>query len=1209
MKLQERATMKTATTRFRYSIWILFFSLLFSACAGGGGGSPETARVGLTLKVPSAPAKSPSSGHAKAFAAAPESIAAIGVSVVDAEGRLLTSTRVAVSAGQEVFITLEVPAGPARRFTVQAMDPSGIVLFQGEASADLAPGASSFLAIRMEPVNLASTLSLSPTTLLILLGKTAPFTATHTGPGDRALIWSVDDIPNGNPLVGTITPTGETTARYTAPNQSPESNRVTIKAASASNPELFATSTITLLNPSATVVINRLEGFDLSDCGSEASPCKTITQGLSLARAGQTLLVSGGTYTFNRGTDGESAPLRMKPGVNLQGAGFEETVLHFNGSDAPEGAGIVGADQTTLSGFTIQDDDSLRIQIDIDGGSPTISDNQFIDLCDGCSSTGIRVRGNARPILSGNRFGRNGSGLAAAVRVEDASPILSKNRFVGNGTAIQLLSNAAPKIEGNTITGNRIGLSADDRANPDLGGGASGSAGGNLLSCNTDADLSAPAAREMAARGNLWDHVPPRRGAEGNGVDLVLGEGRVDTAGASFAPAPCRVKISAPSEGAVIASGRNPVQITADADDPAGVAQVEFSLDGTPFSAAASAPYRALFPAQIADGPHTLAATLLNGFNRRSDTDVIRITVDNSGPAVSLSSPLQNATVGCGPVSIGADASDPVAGVSRVEFFQVGGAGESKIGEDTVAPYAASLSLTSNGRYTIRARAIDQAGNTGQSADVSFTYSCITGITISPPSATVRKGERQRFDVNPPAAVDWRAQGKVGGDDRVGVIGTDGTYTAPSLVPLQGNLPLEITVDAVLRSNGSVSNPASISILTGPRLEFDPNLPLTRPSQTSTDASGQRGVAFFRGQIYAVWSAKPVRADGWDVLFAESADGRSWTITTLAGGVDNQTQEPHPVIAVDSTGTVHIAYRAEKNGAGPCSVCPQTIELATRRPGDKTFSTLTLERRTKEGFTVQHPTLAVSPDGTVFAAWSADLGGRTGLDIHLLRIGKDGKPVDAAPRNLTEFRGAFNESHPVLSSRDGKEIFLAWEEIGNSRDIFAAASRDGGETFPFFTEVTDEKPGENPSLAAGPPGTVYIAWQTDGCGDDCFSLSFSSGKIDGGLAFSPGRPVGDPAKNIDQTKPSVAWNPFDGIYIGFHEHDSGTGNRIFLAKSIDDGASFSFSEISRPASQTALVKDPAIALDSAGRLFAVWTDDRNAEPQSGLADLFFSKGE
>ena len=78
---------------------------------------------------------------------------------------------------------------------------------------------------------------------------TQAFTATVAKETNPTVIWTVNDIANGNAMVGTITSTGPLTATYTAPSSLPSPNTVTIAAAVPNHKGLTASTVTSLLNP------------------------------------------------------------------------------------------------------------------------------------------------------------------------------------------------------------------------------------------------------------------------------------------------------------------------------------------------------------------------------------------------------------------------------------------------------------------------------------------------------------------------------------------------------------------------------------------------------------------------------------------------------------------------------------------------------------------------------------------------------------------------------------------------------------------------------------------------------------------------------------------------------------------------------------------------------------------------------------------------
>jgi thermitase len=92
---------------------------------------------------------------------------------------------------------------------------------------------------------------------------------------------------------------------------------------------------------------------------------------------------------------------------------------------------------------------------------------------------------------------------------------------------------------------------------------------------------------------------------------------------------------------------------------------------------------------------------------------------DTQAPSVAITSPSSGAILS-GTVSISANASDNV-GVSRVDYYL----SDSLIGSSSASPHAISLDSTrySNGSYNLQAKAVDAAGNVGQSAVLSVSIS------------------------------------------------------------------------------------------------------------------------------------------------------------------------------------------------------------------------------------------------------------------------------------------------------------------------------------------------------------------------------------------------------------------------------------------------------------------------------------------------------
>ncbi len=195
------------------------------------------------------------------------------------------------------------------------------------------------------------------------------------------------------------------------------------------------------------------------------------------------------------------------------------------------------------------------------------------------------------------------------------------------------------------------------------------------------------------------------------------------------------VWIDAPANGSEVSGS---VALIATARDNAGIARVEFRVDGVLISSDASAPYGATWDASaVPPGLHIITATAFDAAGNFSVTTA-GVTVpappDTTKPFVSITSPADGA-VASGFVNIAALASDKV-GVAKVEF-RIDGA---LLLSDADAPYAAmwDASAASPGSHTITATAYDAANNTGvSSVSVSVPAPPIVATTLTGTSGTV----------------------------------------------------------------------------------------------------------------------------------------------------------------------------------------------------------------------------------------------------------------------------------------------------------------------------------------------------------------------------------------------------------------------------------------------------------------------------------------
>jgi hypothetical protein len=175
--------------------------------------------------------------------------------------------------------------------------------------------------------------------------------------------------------------------------------------------------------------------------------------------------------------------------------------------------------------------------------------------------------------------------------------------------------------------------------------------------------------------------------------------------------------ITSPVSGSTVAGT---VTVAASASDNAGVAGVQFYIDGAPIEGEdTTAPYQLTWDTgPVSEGHHTIAARARDAAGHDTISAGVTVTIDRTAPSVSITSPANGATV-AGSVTIAASASDNAA-VAGVQFTLNG----ANLGnEDTTAPYSVSWSTTAtpDGSYSLTAVARDAAGHSRTSASVTVT--------------------------------------------------------------------------------------------------------------------------------------------------------------------------------------------------------------------------------------------------------------------------------------------------------------------------------------------------------------------------------------------------------------------------------------------------------------------------------------------------------
>lgn len=210
------------------------------------------------------------------------------------------------------------------------------------------------------------------------------------------------------------------------------------------------------------VNVDAAVGDDHHGSGSADQPYKTITQALAMAPNTSTvILLAPGHYSQ---TSGEQFPLRLRPGVTIQGNAGEarNTIIvgsgEFRDAGMVQNATIVTADRSGLANLAISNPKGNGVWIN--AGTPILRRLVLVSN----AVAGVQVT-DSTPVIENSYFHRNQLGLAIQ---GDSRGTIQGNYFEATGRAITVVNPATPTINNNRIARNDVGIALKNNARPIL---------------------------------------------------------------------------------------------------------------------------------------------------------------------------------------------------------------------------------------------------------------------------------------------------------------------------------------------------------------------------------------------------------------------------------------------------------------------------------------------------------------------------------------------------------------------------------------------------------------------------------------------------------------------------------------------------------------------------------------------------------------------
>ena len=312
-----------------------------------------------------------------------------------------------------------------------------------------------------------------------------------------------------------------------------------------------------------------------------------------------------------------------------------------------------------------------------------------------------------------------------------------------------------------------------------------------------------------------------------------------------------------------------------------------------------------------------------------------------------------------------------------------------------------------------------------------------------------------------------------------------------------------------------------------------------------------------------------------------------------------------PQIAVDAAGTIYMAWEDDDTAN-----FDSNILFSRSTDGGVTFLPTPAPKQVSNSLGCSFsPVMAVDAGGNINIVWedSGDCSFRTS-NIFFSRS-TDGGVTFSTPTNLSATMTTASFSVPQIAADTAGNINVVWESDTGNLAIWFSGSSDGGATFSSPQMVSTNTGGSlNPQIAVDKNGSINVVWEDDIANHSDISFSRSTDK---GAHFSLPRNLSNPLGNCiaNSNTPRIGLDAAANINVVW-TNDCGGNFDIFLSRSADNGATFSFPKnlSGTPGSSG----NPQLFVDAAGNINVVWEESTPAEilfVRSGDAGATFSSAQ
>ncbi|HEY7192800.1 MAG TPA: sialidase family protein, partial [Gemmatimonadales bacterium] len=263
------------------------------------------------------------------------------------------------------------------------------------------------------------------------------------------------------------------------------------------------------------------------------------------------------------------------------------------------------------------------------------------------------------------------------------------------------------------------------------------------------------------------------------------------------------------------------------------------------------------------------------------------------------------------------------------------------------------------------------------------------------------------------------------------------------------------------------------------------------------------------GQVTLAWVSAPgAGSDGRLFVRPDARTEQTAELRDPMGSLSIYGEVP-PKIAYGPDGTLYAAYLVTK--VVPGMRWPQNaLRFARSRDGGRHWEAPSTVTGDAVFGSYDDHALFVAPDGSIYLSWLAEV--KPDTSHTFFARSTDGGRTWSTPQTVDSDRSCPCCRTALAAGPDGS-LYLAWRKRfpGDERDIVVARSRDRGVTWSDPARVHADTwqvnycPDAGPSIKVGRDGTLHVAWWTGRTGRAGTQYAQSR---DGGVTFSAPVPLG-----------------------------------------------------------------------------------------------------